>query len=58
MDQKNNRKGKEKNLKKDKSSYKYSNKRVRQYEALQSKQTNDKNKNDKNKNDKNKNDEN
>ena len=53
MDQKNNRKGKEKNLKKDKSAYKYNNKRVRQYEALQSKQTNDKNKSDKNKNDQN-----
>ena len=50
MDPKNTRKGKEKNLKKDKSSYKYGNKRVRQYEALQSnqskqsKETNDKNK--------------
>ena len=43
----------EKNLKKDKSAYKYNNKRVRQYEALQSKQTNDKNKSDKNKNDQN-----
>ena len=47
MDPKNTRKGKEKNLKKDKSAYKYGNKRVRQYEALQSKQSkeiNDKNK--------------
>ena len=47
MDQKNNRKGKEKNIKKDKSAYKYGNKRVRQYEALllkQTKETNDKNK--------------
>jgi len=47
MDPKNTRKGKEKNLKKDKSAYKYGNKRVRQYEALQSKQS--KEKNDKNK---------
>ena len=31
MDPKNTRKGKEKNLKKDKSAYKYGNKRVRQY---------------------------
>lgn len=47
MDQKNNRKGKEKNVKKDKSAYKYGNKRVRQYEALLSnkpKEKDDKNK--------------
>tara|TARA_B100000524_G_C23434802_1_gene292903 strand:- start:376 stop:531 length:156 start_codon:yes stop_codon:yes gene_type:complete len=47
MDQKNNRKGKEKNVKKDKSTYKYGNKRVRQYEALLSKKP--KEKDDKNK---------
>ena len=50
MDPKITRKGKEKNQNKDKSGYKYGNKRVRQYEALQSKErketkkTNDKNK--------------
>lgn len=47
MDPKNTRKGKEKNQGKDKSGYKYGNKRVRQYEALQlkeRKETNDKNK--------------
>ena len=50
MDQKNNRKGKEKNVKKDKSAYKYGNKRVRQYEALQSKERKEpKEKDDKNK---------
>ena len=47
MDPRNTRKGKEKNVNKNKNDYKYSNKRVRQYEALiskQSKETNDKNK--------------
>lgn len=47
MDPKITRKGKEKNQNKDKSGYKYGNKRVRQYENLQSKQSKDKN--DKNK---------
>ena len=50
MDPKITRKGKEKNQNKDKSSYRYGNKRVRQYEALllkqtkETKETNDKNK--------------
>ena len=38
MDPKITRKGKEKNQNKDKSAYKYGNKRVRQYKALQSKE--------------------
>ena len=38
MDPKITRKGKEKNQNKDKSGYKYGNKRVRQYENLQSKE--------------------
>jgi len=48
MDPINTRKGKEKNLKKDKSAYIYNNKRVRQYESIQcrknSSSDNDKNK--------------
>jgi hypothetical protein len=39
MDNFNNRKGKEKNVKKDKGSYKYGNKRVRQVENLYKKKT-------------------
>tara|TARA_B100000925_G_C22005408_1_gene473423 strand:- start:832 stop:981 length:150 start_codon:yes stop_codon:yes gene_type:complete len=49
MDPKITRKGKEKNQNKDKSAYKYGNKRVRQYEALQSKQSTEKNEKNKHK---------
>jgi hypothetical protein len=42
MDPRNTRKGKEKNVNKNKNDYKYSNKRVRQYEALLLKETKEK----------------
>ena len=50
MDNFNNRKGKEKNVKKDKGSYKYGNKRVRQVENLYNKKTGKMEKDDNKKN--------